>query len=294
MTPVRTAANSTVPVHRYDTHASSRWTIPRPGTDLASASSQKRFLIGGLFVALGLSPLTTLALSLIEVVPLYYGALFGVLPLLVCAGGLGVRVPSVGQCAVQGGLIGLLAVFLYDCTRIPFLLLGGWPDFISTIAMHLWPGAEPNWIVGYVWRYLGNGGGMGLAFTVPYRMTAPRMSVWPLAVGYGVAIWLCLIATLFLMPEATVLFELTPLTVSMSLLGHVVYGGVWRGPRARPPQCECPAMPCVSRSLGPPANEKDGGTPNAEATSRTPPRRHGGPSPAPRRPRASRRPRSAR
>jgi len=181
-------------------------------------------LIGGLFVALGLSPLTTLALSLIEVVPLYYGALFGVLPLLLLAGGVGVRIPFIGKYAVQGGLIGLLAVFLYDCTRIPFLLLGGWPDFIPTIATHLWPGAEPNWIVGYAWRYLGNGGGMGLAFTVAYRMTAPRVSVWPLAVGYGVAIWLCLIATLFLMPEGKVLFELTPLTVSISLLGHVVYG----------------------------------------------------------------------
>jgi hypothetical protein len=65
---------------------------------------------------------------------------------------------------------------------------------------------------------------MGLAFTVAYRLTAPQVSVWPLAVGDGVAIWLCLIATLFLMPEGTVLFEFTPLTVSMSLLGHVVYG----------------------------------------------------------------------
>lgn len=155
MTPVRTAVNPTAPFHRYDTHALSRWTPPRSGTDFASASSQKRVLIG---------------------------------------------------------------------TRIPFLLLGGWPDFIPTIATHLWPGAEPNWIVGYAWRYLGNGGGMGLAFTVAYRMTAPRVSVWPLAVGYGVAIWLCLIATLFLMPEGKVLFELTPLTVSISLLGHVVYG----------------------------------------------------------------------
>lgn len=191
----------------------------------AFASDRGRLLAGGLFVVLGMSPITALALSLIEVVPLYYGASFGVLPLLLVAGGVGVRVPSVGRAAVQGGLIGLLAVFFYDCTRVSALLLGGWPDFIPTIATHLWPGAEPNWMVGYAWRYLGNGGGMGLAFTVAYRMAAPRENVYPLALGYGVAIWGCLLATLFLMPDEAMLFELTPLTLVVSLLGHVVYGG---------------------------------------------------------------------
>jgi hypothetical protein len=190
-------------------------------------------LAGGLFVALGLSPITALALSLIEVVPLYYGASFGVLPLLVLAGGAAVHVPAVGRVAAQGVGIGLLAVFLYDCTRLPALLLGGWPDFIPTIATHLRPGAEPSWMVGYAWRYLGNGGGMGLAFTVAYRLFAPQGGVYPLALGYGVAIWGGLLATLFLMPDGTVLFELTPLTLAVSFVGHVVYGaGLALGLRA--------------------------------------------------------------
>lgn len=180
--------------------------------------------VGLLFVALGLSPITTLAFSLIEIVPLYYGALFGVLPLLLFAVPVGLRWPEVGRIASRGLLIGLLAVFLYDCTRLPLIYFGNWTDFIPTIATHLIPGADPSWAVGYAWRYLGNGGGMGLAFVVGYRMIQPSWNVWILGPAYGVAIWTCLLITLSLIPGEP-LFMLTPTTFTMSLVGHIVYGG---------------------------------------------------------------------
>jgi len=67
---------------------------------------------------------------------------------------------------------------------------------------------------------------MGLAFVVGYHVIRPRLNPWGLGIGYGVAIWSCLLLTLFLAPQEVALFELTPLTLTLSLIGHVVYGGV--------------------------------------------------------------------
>lgn len=133
--------------------------------------------------------------------------------------------PRMGRLAGTGLLIGIFAVLLYDCTRIPFILGNVWGDFIPQIATHLLPGNDPNWVIGYLWRYLGNGGGMGLAFIVGYGLTRPEMNRWGLGIGYGLVIWGCLLATLGLMPaDADSLFRVTPLTLGLSFLGHVVYG----------------------------------------------------------------------
>lgn len=182
--------------------------------------------IAFLYVVVGLAPITALALSLIRLVPLHDGFQWGVLPLLLIGGLAGLQYPSLGRLATKGLLIGLLAVFLYDCTRVPFILTGAWSDFIPSIATHLWPDAPPNWVVGYTWRYFGNGGGMGVTFVMVHRFFAPRSNTWTLALTYGVGIWLCLLVTLLLIPtDARPLFALTPITLSMSFVGHVVYGG---------------------------------------------------------------------
>ena len=38
--------------------------------------------------------------------------------------------PNYGKLALKGLFIGLIAVFLYDCMRVPFILAGVWGDFI--------------------------------------------------------------------------------------------------------------------------------------------------------------------
>lgn len=185
------------------------------------------FQLGTLFFAVGLAPISALALSILRVLPLYVGALVIVLPAFLLGGGLSVQYPEYGNLAGQGLLIGCIAVLLYDCTRIPLVFLGVWGDFIPHISERLLVTAEPNWVVGYLWRYLGNGGGMGLSFIVGTHVLSPQGNKWLLGIGYGVVIWLCLLSTLFLAPHGEEqLFELNPVTLGLSLLGHLVYGGV--------------------------------------------------------------------
>lgn len=85
--------------------------------------------------------------------------------------------------------------------------------------------SQPNWMVGYLWRYLGDGGFMGMAFTVGYCALKPRVDSRIAGLGFGVAIWLCLIGTLVLAPHGQeMLFRVTAITLSLSLLGHLIYG----------------------------------------------------------------------
>jgi hypothetical protein len=122
-------------------------------------------------------------------------------------------------------LIGLIAVFLYDCMRVPFIIAGVWGDFIPKINMWLFNTPQPNWVVGYIWRYLGDGGFMGMAFMVGYCVLKPRVDSRIAGVGFGLAIWLCLVGTLVLAPHGQeMLFKLTLTTLSLSLLGHLIYG----------------------------------------------------------------------
>lgn len=183
--------------------------------------------IGIVAFVVGFAPITALAVSIIGWIPLHLGAPLLVLPTLLAGGVVIGRHPSYGKLAGYGVLLGMIAVLLYDCTRIPFILAGMWGDFIPNIAQLLLNSSEPNWIVGYGWRYLGNGGGMGLAFVVGHQILQPRISTWLLGIAYGVAIWGCLLLTLFLAPQSEqLMFALTPLTFALSLVGHVVYGAV--------------------------------------------------------------------
>ncbi len=66
---------------------------------------------------------------------------------------------------------------------------------------------------------------MGMAFTVAYGALKPRLGVRTAALGFGVAIWLCLVGTLILAPHGqAMLFTLTLTTLSLSFLGHLIYG----------------------------------------------------------------------
>jgi hypothetical protein len=199
--------------------------------------------LGGIFFVVGFALITALALSIIGWMPLHRGAPLIVLPALCIGGILAVRHPEYGRLAGLGLLLGMLAVLIYDCTRVPFIIAGVWGDFIPDIAKWLFNSPDPNWVVGYGWRYLGNGGGMGLAFVVGYGVLRPRVNPWVLGIGYGVGIWSCLLLTLLLAPQEVALFELTPLTLTLSLIGHVVYGGVLALGITAPPLLNALALP---------------------------------------------------
>jgi hypothetical protein len=177
------------------------------------------------YFAIGFSPITALAIAIIGWLPLSSAALLLVLPSMVLGISLALLFPSYGKLALKGMVIGLIAVFLYDCMRVPFILTGIWGDFIPKIGMWLLGTSHPDWVIGYVWRYLGDGGCMGMSFTVAYSVLKPRLDSRVAALGFGIAIWLCLLGTLVLAPHGEeLLFKLTPTTLSLSLLGHLIYG----------------------------------------------------------------------
>lgn len=175
---------------------------------------------------LGFAPIASLSLSTFNLVPLHVSGPLIVLPAIAVAVALGLRFREYAPILVRGFLLGLISVSVYDLTcRFPFVAMGVWPDFIPKIGNYLLHREHVHWSVGYLWRYIGNGGGMGLAFYAAYPLLAGR--VRPLRAGlvYGLAIFCCLLVTIYLSPSGrTYLFDPKPLSATLGLLGHVVFG----------------------------------------------------------------------
>jgi hypothetical protein len=178
--------------------------------------------------AIGFSPIASLCLATFKVLPLHISGPSIVLPAIVGALVLGLAVPDYGGVLFRGLVLGIAAVFVYDVTcRFPFIVLGVWPDFIPRIGNYLLHRENVHWSVGYLWRYLGNGGGMGMAFYAVYPLVRPWVKPLQAGVMYGMSIFCCLLATIYLSPDGkSYLFAPTAATALLGLLGHIVYGGV--------------------------------------------------------------------
>ena len=194
-----------------------------------------RFAIFGI----GFSPITSLALSAFNLIPLHISGPLIVLPSIMGAFILGAIYPQYSRMMMRGFTIGLAAVFLYDLTcRFPFISAGVWPDFIPKIGGYLLNREDVHWSIGYLWRYIGNGGGMGLAFYAIYPFFSKKVRPLNAGIIYGMIIFCCLLATIYLSPSGrTYLFAPTFLTAYLGLLGHLVYGfTLGFGTRHFPPQ----------------------------------------------------------
>ncbi len=174
-----------------------------------------------LFLMMGFVPIGSLCIALFGLVPLHLSAQFVVLPAAGFAILLGARYPHLGRLALLGFLAGMIATAVYDIIRFASVWAFAWGDPIPSIGrMALMdPSAHPIW--GYLWRYIGNGGAMGMAFAMlPWKSLRAGMT-------YGTFICCCLFATLLLAPGAQqALFPLTLVTTPTALIGHLVYGGV--------------------------------------------------------------------
>ncbi|MCB9195706.1 MAG: hypothetical protein H6600_02100 [Flavobacteriales bacterium] len=123
---------------------------------------------------------------------------------------------------LKGWVFGILAVLFYDLSRIPFICCG-WADFIPGLGGWI-TGEEEDFIVGYIWRYLGNGAGLGLCFCVLKSIFNPKR-VWLFGLLYGFGIFLCLDIILISSTQAQeLMFKVTPLSFIGGLTGHLVYG----------------------------------------------------------------------
>ena len=181
----------------------------------------------------GAAPVSSIPLFVLGWVSLEDGALFGVVPLAVIATALLIRRSPQASWAARGLIAGIFAVFAYDAVRLPLVWTNIWPDFIPRLGGWVTGAGGRNATVGYAWRWIGDGGGIGLAFfvfcglllTIRPALVTDRPVL--LSVGYGIFVWAGLMASVALPAHGEqLLFRLTPASVALSLLGHLVYGSV--------------------------------------------------------------------
>ena len=168
----------------------------------------------------GATPVTLIAATAFGVADLRTLAAHVLAPVLVATALLlagNRRAATVVLVAVVAGPIATLA---YDAFRFTFLasgLMHGDPIPHIGTALHL----EPAWLVGYGWRYLGNGTGLAVAF-VALGLRGVRAGL-----AFGLLVCAGLLVVLIVSPHGTqMLFTLTPATVVMALGGHAIYGAM--------------------------------------------------------------------
>jgi hypothetical protein len=171
--------------------------------------------------ACGSAPILMLSTAYAKFAPLSRLLVFVVLPAYGVILLLGMLLPEVGRAAGTGFLGGIVAVLAYDLTRLALSYSQGGSDPIPHIGIMLMGDGTPWW-VGYLWRTLGNGAGLGVVFAV----LVPR-SWWGPKLGlvYASMIGLGMLGFLSLFPVAqTQLFKVSWQTMVNSSLGHATYG----------------------------------------------------------------------
>jgi hypothetical protein len=159
-------------------------------------------------------------------------ALVILLPELVILTGMIVARPCPSDRILLAGLLwGLLACAAYDAFRLPSIYAAGWwQDFFGSVGG--WAtGTRSNYLVGYLWRYAGDGGGISVVFfalaTTLGVETWLRRHTIALAVAYAICpVWMGLVMTDWLAAPSHRLFPLTLSTIILSLVGHLIYGSV--------------------------------------------------------------------
>ena len=204
------------------------------------------------YASIGFTPIGALALTIGGLWSLTVGTLVLIVPGIIAAIVLGIRYPRYGRLAAEGLAAGLVAVLVYDLVRWTFVGFGWWGDFIPNIGGWLNGTGEPDWILGYGFRWLGDGGGMGVTFMVAARTFLPhlaRRAPVALGIAYGLVIWMCLLITLIVSPEGQMmLFPLTALTLVLSWIGHVVYGAVLGAALSRRVGLRTSRLPALARA----------------------------------------------
>lgn len=133
----------------------------------------------------------------------------------------------------RGLIAGMVACIVYDGARLFAVhVLGLMGDFIPVMGSFVTgePDTTGSAAVGYVYRYLGDAGGLGVAFfVVAFAIGIDRWkSVYAVlaAVAFGVfPTWAGLMATVALSPHGEErMFPLNTATVIITLVGHLIFG----------------------------------------------------------------------
>ena len=208
---------------RYETRDMSQTRTIALNTSLPIAEGK---VCSALFIVTGFMPVSAIVLHCTGILPLNLALGLLIFPFLLLLLSAGVYNRPIGRIAMRGWVAGLIAVFIYDLSRLPYMYFG-WGDFIPRIGGWLTGTGEPDAVIGYAWRYIGNGGGMGMAFFVLASLMGWNKPMIGKGIAFGLFVFSCLMVTLLIFPEAQkMMFKITPLAFAGSLTGHIVYGAV--------------------------------------------------------------------
>ena len=133
----------------------------------------------------------------------------------------------------RGLIAGMVACIVYDGARLFAVhVLGLMGDFIAVMGSFVTnePDTSGSAAVGYVWRYIGDAGGLGVAFfVVAFALGIDRWSnikAVLAAVTFAVfPTWTGLIATVAIAPRGEeMMFPLNTATFTITLVGHLIFG----------------------------------------------------------------------
>jgi len=190
----------------------------QPLTKLSQQSLALLFTFGGFF------PVTSIILHCLGILPLQQCLVFLVMPILISFITLGIKFPAIGKTVVVGFVAGIISVFLYDLSRVPYIL-AGWSDFIPKIGGWITNTDEKNALLGYTWRYIGNGGGMGVAFFILVAQLNNHKHLILKGLLFGLFIFTGLMGVLFFFEQTqAMMFKITPVSFTGSITGHIIYG----------------------------------------------------------------------
>lgn len=179
------------------------------------------------FVVAGASPVLAISAHTFGLAPMEISAPYLVLPAAVLAVTLCLLKVPESTIVTHGFLAGLAGVFAYDATRIPFVIAGIWPDFIPQMGAWIQGSEGTNLVLGYLWRWIGDGGGMAIVFVLACAVVNWHKHLVVTGVCYGIFVWSGLMGTILLSEQGSqLLFPITPLNFAASLTGHLIYGSV--------------------------------------------------------------------
>lgn len=174
----------------------------------------------------GFSSVGSISLSMFQLGHLPFFFSIWVVPAILVISIASLAYPTLGKLCLQGWFSGLVAVLLYDVSRVPFIL-AGWDDFIPKIGVWLLQNESAHPLLGYLYRYAGNGGGIGISFVLLYMLCFKSKNIVYMGIAFGLAVFSCLMLTLVFSPLGQdEMFRITVLTFTGSLIGHIIYGWV--------------------------------------------------------------------
>lgn len=178
------------------------------------------------YIVLGPSAILGLSLAYAEVLPL--GVVFAafVAPAYLIMIIIGILFPEWGRRAAVGFTAGIIATLIYDVVRLALTFALGLPDPIPHIGLMLmgpdaYFGGGEWWWVGYLWRFFGNGAGMGIVYAMLSNWWFNMKGGWI----YGEIVGTGMFILLLLFPVSQLhLFVLNGIVVVNGILGHWAYG----------------------------------------------------------------------